>query len=210
MSLELYNHLTAYGTVIETSFRLNNPSAYVQWTEENFDYVRYNPRKDVNRWGLSLTSLDGGMSGIPDLDSLFDYNKDYGTTYGERDFSTTTAAYNYPDLAEILLPIKQHLFRSHILRINPGGFFPPHRDYRGMNIDSYRIIIPLQWCNPPNFTFIIDGKVQTWEYGSVYFADTAKMHYLFNASFDPSYMAVFNVSLNEETINFITRNMRQK
>ena len=39
MKLELYNYLTAYGTVVETQFRLNNPHKYVKWTEENFDYV---------------------------------------------------------------------------------------------------------------------------------------------------------------------------
>ena len=92
MKLELYNYLTAYGTVVETQFRLNNPHKYVKWTEENFDYVRYNPRKDVNRWGLSLTSLDGGTNGIPDLDSLYEYNIDHGTKYTERDFVTPTKA----------------------------------------------------------------------------------------------------------------------
>ena len=79
-----------------------------------------------------------------------------------------------------------------------------------MNFDSFRIIIPLQQCNPPDFTFIVDKKIVNWEYGSVYFVNTAKMHYLFNASFEPSYMAVFNVNLNKDTINFITCNMRQK
>jgi len=210
MKLELYNYLTAYGTVVETQFRLKNPHAYVQWTEENFDYVRYNPRKDVNRWGLSLTSLDGRMNGIPDLDSLSEYNIEHGTKYTERDFVTLTEAYNYTELVELLAPIQKHLFRSHILRINSGGFFPPHRDYRGMNFNSFRIIIPLQGCNPPALTFIVDDKIINWEHGGLYFVDTAKIHYLFNASFEPRYMAVFNVDLNKDTIEFVTKNLRVK
>ena len=44
--------------------------SFVAWTEENFEYVQYNPRKPINRYGLSVTSLDGGCSCIPDLDSL--------------------------------------------------------------------------------------------------------------------------------------------
>ena len=41
------------------------------------DWKPYNTRKPNNRWGLSVTSLDGGLSGIPDLDSLSEYNKKY-------------------------------------------------------------------------------------------------------------------------------------
>ena len=39
------------------------------------DWKPYNLRNSNNRWGLSVTSLDGGLSGIPDLDSLLQYNK---------------------------------------------------------------------------------------------------------------------------------------
>ena len=37
------------------------------------DWKKYNPNKLNNRWGLSITSIDGGLSGIPDLTSLRDY-----------------------------------------------------------------------------------------------------------------------------------------
>ena len=40
----------------------------------------YNLRNPNNRWGLSITSLDGKLSGIPDLDSLLQYNKIHGTS----------------------------------------------------------------------------------------------------------------------------------
>ena len=39
------------------------------------EWKPYNVRKPNNRWGLSITSLDGGLSGIPDLDSVYEYNK---------------------------------------------------------------------------------------------------------------------------------------
>jgi len=207
MTLELYNHLTVYGTVYPTSHLLKNPDKFVAWTEENFKYVHYNPRKDIRRYGLSITSLDGGLSGRPDLDSLKDYNAENGTTFSERDFVQTTPVYDYPQLKEILDPIKPYLFRSHVLRIDAGGYFPPHRDFGGLDIDSFRLIIPLENVRQPNFTFIVDDKIQNWTPGRVTFVDTAKMHYLFNAAFHPVYFIVLNVELNETTLKYVTHNL---
>ena len=204
----LYNYLTVYGSMYETTHKLKNARKFVSWTEEHFEYVKYNPRKDINRYGLSITSLDGGLSGRPDLDSLYEYNKENNTNYNERDFTKFTPVYEYEDLKNCIAPIEKDIFRSHILKLNPGGYFPPHRDFYGMNIDSFRIIIPLENMDPPNFTFVIEDKIQQWIMGSLYFVDTAKMHYLFNASFNPTYMIVFNVNLNKNTINFITQNMK--
>ena len=205
----LYNYLTVYGSMYETRHQLKNSHDFLSWTEENFEYVKYNPRKDINRYGLSITSLDGGLSGRIDLDSLYEYNKEHNTNYNERDFATSTPVYEYEDLKNCIAPIKKDIFRSHVLKINPGGYFPAHRDFYGMDIDSFRIIIPLANMNPPSFTFIIEDKIQQWNMGSLYFVDTAKVHNRFNASFDPTYMVVFNVDLNETTIKFITQNMKQ-
>jgi hypothetical protein len=210
MKINLYQHLTVYGTVYATTHYLNEFKEFVGWTEENFKYVKYNPRKPVERYGLSITSLDGNTNGIPDLDSLYDYCVENNIIMSERDFATPTPVYDFEPLAKILDPIKKYLFRSHVLKINPGGFFPPHRDFRGTDIDSFRIIIPLQHMNPPSFTFIVDDKIQYWEPGFLYFVDTAKMHYLFNSSFKSTYMIVLNVDLNEETVKFITENLKER
>ena len=45
MSIELYSTLTAYGDQILLSPNLHDTEGFVEWTEENFEYVRYNPRK---------------------------------------------------------------------------------------------------------------------------------------------------------------------
>lgn len=207
MSLELYNHLTVYGSVYDTNYFLPQSENFVAWTEENFDYVHYNPRKDIKRYGLSITSLDGGTSGVPDLDSLKDYNRENNTQLTECDFKTVTPVYEYPDLKTILDPIRPYLFRSHILRLDSGGFFPPHRDFGGLVIDSFRLIIPLQNTNVPEFTFIVDGKIQHWVNGRVYFVDTAKMHYLFNSGFKPTYFIVLNIELNKDTLDYVTKEL---
>ena len=210
MSIELYNYLTLYGAVSQTKYKLQDTQKFVKWTEENFTYVKYNPRKEIKRFGLSLTSLDGGLSGVPDLDSLYEYNIENNTKYRERNFVVKTPVYYYKDLEKILEPIKDYIFRSHVLRIDSGGFFPPHRDFFGMNVDSFRLIMPLASCNPPLFSFVIDNNLQYWEDGYLYFVDTAKMHYLFNAGMTSTYMIVLNVDLNEQSVKFVTENFRFK
>lgn len=196
----LYSKLVAYGNVHELDIKIESPDKFVKWTEDNFNYVQYNPRKFNNRQGLSITSLDGGMSGIPDLDSLPEYNTTHNTSYTELDFNVATPVLEHEELKEAVSPIRQHMFRSHILKLGPGGFFPPHRDLVH-NFDSFRVIVPLQNVNPPRVNFVVDGKIYHWQPGHFYFVDTAKLHYLFNAGFEPSYWIVFNVSTNQESYN---------
>lgn len=205
----MYSKLLAYGDVIEIEGHMN-PHDYVRWTNERFSYVRYNPRKNVNRFGLSLTSLDGGVSGIPDLDSLYEYNSENGTTYTERDFSVHTAAFDYQPIQNLISPWKDHIFRSHVLKLGAGGFFPPHRDSREMDITSFRIIMPLENVNPPYANFVIDREILRWETGKLYFVNTSKMHYLFNSSFVDSYWVVFNVDCNEHTVSEVLKRAAQR
>lgn len=208
MSSDLYTKLTNFGSMIMLRNELEDPQGFVNWTEQNFEYVKYNPRKNVDRWGLSITSLDGGVTGLPDLDSLKEYNKEYGTSYDERSFNVPTPVLKNENLKNFLQPIQDKIFRSHILKLNPGGFFPPHRDYFGTKFGSFRIIVPLVNFNPPEVSFVLEDKILNWRQGHMYFLDTAKMHYLFNCSFEPSYWLVLNLSTEEETIDFVIRNVR--
>ena len=69
-----------FGDIIELDYQwyLDDPEKLISHP----GWVKYNPRKDgYNRYGLSVTSADGGFSGIPDLDSLREYNKINGTTF---------------------------------------------------------------------------------------------------------------------------------
>lgn len=209
MSIEFLT-LATYGDQIELDINLNDHHNYIDWTERNFEYVRYNPRKDIERYGLSLTSLDGGLSGRPDLDSLYEYNKENNTSYTERDFNVFTAAFNYPNLQKIIEPWKNDIFRSHILKLNPGGYFPAHRDSKSAVIDSFRLILPLGNCNPPSVYFIVDGTITNWNLGTLYYINTSKSHTLFNASFNPSYWIVFNIDCNIDTVNNVLQRTKQK
>lgn len=205
---ELYNNLTAYGHFCPTKLMMHDPQKFVDWTEQNFTYVRYNPRKPIERYGLSITSLDGGLSGYPDLDSLPEYNRVNTPQLHETDFNVPTPVYDYPELKVILDPIKEHICRSHVLKLDPSGYFPPHRDYRRDVFNTFRLLIPLTNMNPPRHNFVMEDKIVHWEEGAMYFVDTAKMHYLFNASFEPTYMIVINAILNTTTVDYVLSNLK--
>ena len=203
MDIKYYNHLALLGAHYSLKFDLLHPHEIVKTMEDQFDFVKYNPRKPIDRWGLSLTSLDGGMTGIPDLDSLFEYNKEHNTSYVEKDFIVQTPAYPY--FTDVLHPFENYLFRTHILKLNPGGFFPPHRDDTRLN--AFRLIVPLKNCNPPKVNFVLEDKILNFEEGRLYFVNTVKMHYIFNASMDPSYWLVMNVKCTKESVAKVLMNL---
>lgn len=207
---ELYNLLCIFGDIFEINFKLKNPKSFVDWTESNFTYVKYNPRKDIARYGLSITSLDGNVTGVPDLDSLHEYNTENNTSYKEKDFNVFTPVYEYKNLQECLKEFEDDIYRTHILKLESGGFFPPHRDIQGMDFSHFRLIVPLENVNPPSFNFVVDNKIVHWNLGQMYFVNTAKMHYLFNSSFKPSYWLIINIDVNEKNINKVLKNVVQK
>lgn len=200
-----YNHLALLGNCYATNFTLNDPHDVVNTLEDKFDFVKYNPRKPIDRWGLSITSLDGSMSGIPDLDSIREYNIENNTQHEEEDFNVPTLAYE--NFKEILDPFEPWLFRTHVLKLNPGGFFPPHRDALGLR--SFRLIAPLKNCDAPGVNFILENKILNFHLGRVYFVDTVKMHYIFNGTLDPSYWLVMNIKCNKESTEQVLLNLME-
>ena len=206
--MDQYSKLSQFGKQIELEVT-TDPNQLINWID-TFEWQKYNPRKDVNRWGLSVTSSDGTFNGI-DLDSLYEYNKEHGTEYAEKDFNKPTPVLN-DQIAEILKPWQGHYFRTHFLKFGPGGFFPPHRDwnYTGEPTDVFRLIMPLRNVNPPQFNFVLEDKILHWEIGRLYFIDTLRMHYLFNNSFTDSYWLVVNVDVNQDTILATQERFNQK
>lgn len=150
-----------------------------------YNWVQYNPRKKINRWACSITSLDGNDNGTPDLDSLSEYNLINNTSYKEKDFKIPTIhSKPFNDFLS-----KWEVGRSHYLKLNPGGFFPWHRD---SDMQTFRIIYTIKNCNPGYFIWIHDDKILQLSDNKWYFINTKRKHCLF--SFEESMFAVFNVS----------------
>ena len=116
----------------------------------------------------------------------------------------------YPYIRRTLIQGQPYVGRSHFLKIPPGGFFPPHRDFKSTDLHSFRIIVPMKNMEYPKFTFMLEDKVLPWKNGKAYFLNTAKQHHLFNAGSEDAYMIVLNVQTNEETVMSVIERMQAK
>ena len=83
----LYECLSRYGDIYGLRQEIRTSEVEKQLKLYENDWIQYNSRKKIDRWGLSITSLDGGMSGIPDLDSLKEYNIKHNLNLDETNFN---------------------------------------------------------------------------------------------------------------------------
>ena len=201
--------ITNFGDIIELGvpcWDTNNASSIIS---RHQGWVRYNPKKSyIKRYGLSVTSLDGGFSGIPDLDSLREYNRENNTEYVESNFRSRTNLVNYiPELNNLLNLFPDH-GRCHFLRLDAGGFFPPHRDNGTASSlpHTFRIIVPI--CNFGKYqtVWLQEGIPAYFEHGKTYFVNTTKIHSLFSFA-DMSCCFVMNVETTNNSINTILKNL---
>lgn len=206
----LTEFIVSYGDLVELGFHKMDVDAHKDLILDHPGWRQYNSYKDgYNRYGLSITSLDGGYSGVPDLESLMEYYKDTGELYYDRDFKVRTPiSYEIPAVSELCDFFGADLARSHFLRLDKGGFFPPHRDHNfALPNDMFRIIVPFYNFHPSNMTWVFDGKVLQLTEGVAYFMNTTKTHSLFSYN-DGCTMLVLNVSATEDTMNRLIRKMR--
>lgn len=168
-------------------------------------WMPYNPAKgDFKRQGLSLTSLDGGLSGEPDLTSLREHNLQNGTELNELSFRRPTPVFAACSAIHSLIqPLQESLGRCHFLKFGTGGFFPFHRDSVGFQPDAvFRIFVPLYRHSPRDFVFLYGDQRIHLEPGRPYFINTVKEHAVF--SFDEqSVHLVLNVHLNEHSVQTV-------
>jgi len=203
---ELYSILTRYGDNYELNIKGNTGKLLENLAQFDNDWKPYNPRKGVNREGLSITSLDGKLTGKPDLDSITEFNKIYKARLTEHSFDVKTSVYQY--CTEWLDFIEPEIGRTHFIRLHSGGYFPIHRDNKTVEINNFRLFVPIKNCSYPDMTFVLDKKMLTFNEGSVYFLDTCKEHYLFNSGLNStSTFMVINVKLTENAVRTVLKNV---
>jgi hypothetical protein len=196
----LLSILANYGDIVKTKYRIDTKKANEIIKKYDEHWKVYNPRDiDNRRYGLSLTSLDGGFSGVPDLDSLSQYLKETGIEYLEKDFNTETPLLN--ELKETTDLFNNYdLGRSHIIRLDKGGHFPTHRDLD----DTFRLICWLD-CDPPdNMVFLLEDNSINFHRGVVYFVNTIKYHNLFSF-INNNKIIVLNVNLDKKNVHQLIR-----
>lgn len=170
----------------------------------------YNLRKPNNRWGLSITSLDGGLSGIPDLDSLYEYNKQNNTEITNHDINTYTDVYHkIPELQKVIEPWKPWLGRCHFLKLNSGGFFPEHYDLNKLDFtyEDTRLIAFVNNNNMSTMKFLYEDTVMNVKEGSLYWFNASKRHSVFSM-LDNCIMIIFCLKFDEELYKTIIEQYR--
>jgi hypothetical protein len=93
-----------FGDVIELDFPKWDLPKTADILMKHPGWKYYQPHKPgYNRYGLSVTSLDGNYSGEPDLFSLREYAKMTGKQYTETDFKKRTNVVSFiPELNPLL------------------------------------------------------------------------------------------------------------
>lgn len=201
--LNLFQQLHIYGDVIPLKPFVDPERVKLELESLSHAWVQYNPSKSQNpRWGLSVTSLDGGMSGVPDLYSLYEWSRETGNKVSEKDFNKTTEAFRKcTAIHELVAPFQENLGRCRFVKFKSGGHFPPHRDgsVSFQVPDYFRILVPLANTAADDFHFVHDGRLIALEPGRPYLFNALKTHSVVSYSDDAMTLAL-SVALNQEMV----------
>jgi hypothetical protein len=208
----LYDSLIRLGSFYELDFNFDSRQVFYELKQFSSNWVQYNPYKSQNpRFGLSVTSLDGELGGKPDLYSLREYYRREGTLYRESDFRIFTEVYEkIPAIHELLSYFHPYIGRTHFLRFNAGGHFPPHRDGAGMEApDTFRLLAPIALRGDQSHAFMLGNRKLHFREDSVFFLHTLLPHSIFSFLDNVIYL-VCNVVLNAETVAKLKAKLQEK
>lgn len=189
------------GNIVPLEFMIDSLEIERILTHNKSDWRLYNPRKLNNpRFGLSLTSVDGQMNGM-DLDSLHEFNKINNTSYTESSFKVLTKiADSAPSIKKLFTIYGHHVSRSHILKMDRGSYFPPHRDsFPSQKNKTFRLFSVLSPYSFSHYHFVLDGRLQNFNPYEVYYINTQLEHSV--VSFiDGLTLLVINIDENDQTL----------
>ena len=204
----IWNGLLNMGCYVKTKWRIDSHTVEQQLSQFKDNWCPYNAKKDTinNRWGLPVTSHTGDVMDNYHLNS-FGYMQHYhNIEMKEENFTTPTVVYNaIPDIKHLVDIFSPDIGRVHVLRIDKGGFFPPHRDFIGVSPEYFRLLTVFGRCSPENYGQIVDGKLIYPESGWTYFVNTQLDHSVFSFS-DNLYCLILTVKLNQRTFDLIMKN----
>lgn len=204
----LWSSLVHLGPFVKTKWRLDPFTVEKQLEQFKENWCPYNVKKDQhnNRWGLPVTSHTGDVTDNYHLNSFGYMQRYHSIEMKEENFTTPTAVYHaIPDIKNLVDIFYPDIGRVHLLRIDRGGFFPPHRDFHGVSPEYFRLLTVFGRCSPENYVQMVDGRPIYPESGWTYFANTQLDHSVFSFS-DNLYALVLTVKLNEKNHDLIMKN----
>ena len=204
----LWTSLCNLGHTAKLKFKIDEHTVLKQLEQFKDNWCPYNVKKDTvnNRWGLPITSHSGDVMDNYHLNSFGYMQKYHDVEMKEENFTTPTEVYKQiPDLAKLVDAFSPDIGRVHLLRVDTGGFFPPHRDFPGVGPEYFRLLCVFGKCKPENFVHMLDGKPMYPDPGFVYFVNFQLDHSVFSFS-DGLYALILTVKLTERTHDIIINN----
>lgn len=124
----------------------------------------------------------------------------------EENFTTPTEVYNkIPQLASLVDAFAPDIGRVHLLRVDEGGFFPPHRDFPGVGPEYFRLLCTFGKAQPENYAHILDKQLIYPDPEYVHFINFQKEHSVFSYT-NGLYSLILTVKLNQRTHDLIIKN----
>lgn len=204
----LWQSLVNLGDQVKLKWKLNPGLVETQLEKFKNNWCPYNQKKDShnNRWGLPVTSHTGDVLDNYHLNSFGYMQKYHDVEMKEENFITPTDVYHkIPEVAKLVDIFSPDIGRVHILRIDQGGFFPPHRDFHGVSPEYFRLLAVFGRCSPENYVQLLNGKPRYPEAGYLYFTNFQLDHSVFSFS-DNLYSLILTVKLNKRTQKLILEN----
>tara|TARA_B100001113_G_scaffold153468_1_gene125576 strand:+ start:114 stop:761 length:648 start_codon:yes stop_codon:yes gene_type:complete len=204
----IWNTLCNMGNTIKLKWKINEHEVLTQLEQFKDNWCPYNVKKDANnnRWGLPITSHSGDVMDNYHLNSFGYMQKYHDVEMKEENFTTPTEVYNkIPELAKLVDAFAPDIGRVHLLRVDQGGFFPPHRDFPGVGPEWMRLLCVFGKCMPENFVHMLDGKPMYPDPGYLYFVNFQLDHSVFSFS-DGLYALILTVKVNDRVHDLIIKN----
>jgi hypothetical protein len=203
----LWNSLCNMGNIVKLKLHFNGDSVLQKLEPFKDNWCPYNVKKDRvnNRWGLPLTSHTGDLTDNYHLNSFGYMQKYHDTDMHEENFNTPTEVYNsLPEISNIVEQFRPDIGRVHFLRVDQGGFFPPHRDFPGPTPEHFRLLAVFGKCKPENYVHLLDGKTFYPEPGFLYFVNFQLDHSVFSFC-DGLHALILTVKVNQRIHDLIIK-----
>lgn len=203
----LWSSLTNLGSYSKLNLFIDENQVLKDIEPYKEHWVPYNSKKDIvnNRWGLPITSHTGKVSDNMHLNSFGYMQREMGIELKEENFNLPTEVYHNCNeikrLVDIFIP---HIGRVHLLRVDQGGFFPPHRDMPGLAPEYFRLTCMFGNCSDFNYSMHLHDNIFRPERNHLYFVNYQQNHNVFSFS-NNLYILLITVKLNQETHDLIIK-----
>jgi len=207
---QLWNNLTNLGKYTKLNLKINEEEVLAKLDKFKDNWCPYNRIKDPdnNRWGLPVTSHSGDVMDNCHLNSFSYMHTYHDKLLSESDFTTPTAVYyEIPEFKKLVDLFAPDIGRVHLLRVDTGGFFPPHRDFQDRSWNAFspeyfRIICVFGNCSKNDYFHILDNQLCYTDRAVVYFVNFQLTHGMFSFT-NNLYNLILTVKLTQRTHDII-------